>query len=213
MTQPLSESPVNFTQVEFETSATKPSAYPPPDLPEVAVIGRSNVGKSSLLNSLFQRHSLVKVSRTPGRTQLINFFCVDQRLRIVDLPGYGFAKVPESVRRQWRPMIERYLETRTSLVACFLLLDIRRIPSEDDLDMWYWLQHSERLTIPIATKSDKLSAQQRKNQLQHIADLLAIPTDGIVVASAKTHAGRDKLRSILTSLCWNPSPPTPPEES
>lgn len=201
MSQP--EHRINFGEVVFETSATRPEHYPPADLPEIAVIGRSNVGKSSLLNSLFQRHSLVKVSRTPGRTQLLNFFSVDQKLRIVDLPGYGFAKVPESVRRQWRPMIEQYLQTRTSLAACILLLDIRRIPSEDDIDMWDWLQHTEHLTIPIATKSDKLSSQQQQNQLQRIANVLHIPTEGIIRASAKTHAGRDKIREILTSLCWN----------
>ncbi len=197
---------VNFNNATFVKSATKPANYPPEQTPEIAVIGRSNVGKSSLMNSLFRRRSLVKVSRTPGRTQLINFFSVDDKLMIVDLPGYGYAKVPKSVLRQWRPMIERYLTTRPSLVACLLLLDVRRLPSEDDLMMWDWLhQFDERLIVPVVTKVDKLSKQKRHPQLQRIANMLDTPTEAIISSSAKTHAGRDKIRQLLTSLCWTPT--------
>ncbi|TNE48952.1 MAG: YihA family ribosome biogenesis GTP-binding protein [Deltaproteobacteria bacterium] len=196
---------VNFQNASFVTSAVKPKGYPPADRPEIAVIGRSNVGKSSLMNSLFQRTNLVKVSKTPGRTQLINFFDVDNQLSVVDLPGYGFAKVPQSVKRQWRPMIESYLTQRTTLVACLLLFDIRRIPSEDDLDMWNWLLHFDRLTVPVATKSDKLSKQKRRNQIQRIANVLDVPAEAIVQSSSKTHAGRDKLRQFMTSLLWSES--------
>lgn len=197
---------VNFQNASFITSAVKPKGYPPGDNPEVAVIGRSNVGKSSLMNSLFQRTNLVKVSRTPGRTQLINFFDVDEKLTVVDLPGYGFAKVPKAIRRQWRPMIEGYLTGRPNLVACFLLLDIRRIPSEDDLDMWNWLLHFDRLTVPVATKVDKLSKQKRRNQIQRIANVLDVPAEAIVLSSSKTHAGRDKLRQFMSSLLWTEEP-------
>lgn len=195
---------MNFNNASFVTSATKPPGYPEDLYPEIAVIGRSNVGKSSLMNSLFQRRSLVKVSRTPGRTQLINFFSVDNKLMVVDLPGYGFAKVPKKIKQQWRPMIERYLTGRNNLEACLLLLDIRRLPSEDDLMMWDWLlQFEERLTVPVATKVDKLSKQKRRNQLQRIANMLDVPTEAIIPSSAKTNAGRDKLRQLLTSLCWH----------
>ena len=193
---------INFQQAEFVKSATKPIHYPPETMPEVAVMGRSNVGKSSLMNSLFHRRSLVKVSRTPGRTQLINFFSVDGKMMIVDLPGYGFAKVPESIRRRWRPMIESYLTTRRALLGSLLLLDIRRIPNEDDLDLWNWLHHFDQTVVPVITKADKLSKQKANNQIQRIANVLQVPVEAIVATSSKTHKGREQLRRILTGLCW-----------
>jgi|GEM_PF-225499 len=191
-----------FHHVQFVKSAVHPKSYPPPIFPEVAVAGRSNVGKSSLLNSLFQRKSLVKVSKTPGRTQLLNFFEVDRQLMLVDLPGYGFAQVPDAVRRQWQPMIDRYLNKREVLVACLFLLDIRRLPSEEDLELWEWLQHFEMDVIPVLTKADKLSSQQQQKQLHQIAEALDAPQQGLVVTSAKDHKGRDRLRTMLRAYGW-----------
>lgn len=199
----MSRNRINFQNTSFLKSAAKAKGYPPPTMPEVAVLGRSNVGKSSLLNSVFERRSLVKVSRTPGRTQLINFFNVNDELCLVDLPGYGFAKVPEKIRRQWRPMIETYLEKRENLLGCMLLLDMRRNPSEDDVNMWEWLQHYDLTAIPVLTKSDKLSGQQRRNQKMRIAKALDVPMEALIVTSAKTHAGRDRLRDVLQGLCWS----------
>ncbi len=115
---------------EFITSAVKPSQYPPVGLPEVAFAGRSNVGKSSLINTIVNRKRLVKTSRTPGRTQLINFFSINEKLMLVDLPGYGYAKVPAAIRKKWRPMIETYLAWRDSLRGVFLILDVSRSPDE-----------------------------------------------------------------------------------
>lgn len=201
---------INFRIAEFIKSGTKPAHYPEAEFPEIAVLGRSNVGKSSLLNSLFSRKNLVKVSRTPGHTQLINFFLVDQQLSVVDLPGYGFAKVPLRIKKQWRPMIERYLEGRENLLACMLLFDIRRIPSDDDLDMWEWLQHYDMDAIPVLTKGDKLSGQKRKVQAMKIANVLDVPLEALVITSAKTHAGRDRLRNTIQGLCWGFEPPPQP---
>ena len=202
---------LKFVKASFVKSGTKPDHYPPAELPEIAVMGRSNVGKSSLMNSLFNRKNLVKVSNTPGRTQLINFFLVDDALSVVDLPGYGYAKVPPKIRKQWRPMIETYLTSREALIGCLLLFDIRRIPNDDDLDLWVWLRHFGFTVIPVITKSDKLSAQKGRNQLKRIANVLEVPLEALVVTSSKTHKGRDKLRKLMSGLCWDFTPPEPEE--
>ena len=120
---------------QFVKSATRPGNYPPEERPEIAFAGRSNVGKSSLLNVMVQRKSLVRTSSTPGRTQLINFFDLNGELYLVDLPGYGFAKVPMAVKKQWGPMIQTYLQSRQSLCAVVVLFDIRRVPREEDLQV------------------------------------------------------------------------------
>lgn len=192
---------INFRKAEFVKSGTRSEHYPEPIYPEVAVLGRSNVGKSSLLNSLLNRKALVRVSRTPGRTQLINFFVIDEKLFLVDLPGYGFAKVPKRIKKQWRPMIERYLEGRQNLVGCLFLLDVRRIPSDDDIQMWNWLRHYDEINaVPVLTKGDKLSAQKRRNQAMKIANVLDVPLEALIITSSKTHAGRDKLRATIEAF-------------
>ncbi|WP_298438357.1 ribosome biogenesis GTP-binding protein YihA/YsxC, partial [Geobacter sp.] len=131
---------MHVTSAEFVKSATKPANYPPEEFPEVAFAGRSNVGKSSLINVLVNRKGLVRTSSTPGRTQLINFFLVNGGLMLVDLPGYGFAKVPLAVKKQWGPMMETYLSTRRTLGCVVLILDIRRVPTEEDRQMLQWLR-------------------------------------------------------------------------
>jgi len=148
---------MKIVSVEFIKSATAPSGYPQGNLPEVAFVGRSNVGKSSLINTLVQRKRLARTSNTPGRTQIINFFAINQGLMFVDLPGYGFARVPEAVKREWGPMIETYLRERQCLQLVVFILDIRREPSEEDLALKAWLDYYGRKTLFVLTKSDKLS--------------------------------------------------------
>ena len=145
----------------FDKSATRPSNYPPAELPEVAFAGRSNVGKSSLINVLVNRRGLVRTSSTPGRTQLLNFFTINGAFSLVDLPGYGFAKVPLAVKKDWGPMVRTFLESRTSLRAVIVLFDIRRVPREEDLQLLDWLEEFAIPTIPVITKADKVSRNQR----------------------------------------------------
>ena len=175
---------------KFITSAAKPSQYPPEALPEIAFSGRSNVGKSSLINILVNRKRLVKTSRTPGRTQLINFFSVNDRLMMVDLPGYGYAKVPAAVRKNWRPMIESYLIGRGTLKCVVLLLDIRRSPDEREQLYVDWLVQNHLLVIPVLTKSDKLSKAAQKRQFQQFEEMIVFGRFTPILFSAKTRQGR-----------------------
>ncbi|MEM5788274.1 MAG: ribosome biogenesis GTP-binding protein YihA/YsxC, partial [Syntrophobacteraceae bacterium] len=132
--------PFVVRSAEFITSAVHPKQYPDGHLPEIAFAGRSNVGKSSLINCLLQRKKLVRTSRTPGRTQLINFFLINETFRFVDLPGYGYAKVAQSVRASWGPMIETYLAGRQNLKGVIQIMDLRHPPTPDDLSLWAWLK-------------------------------------------------------------------------
>ena len=191
---------MHVTSAEFVTSAVKPPQYPPEGIPEIAFAGRSNVGKSSLINTLVNRRRLVKTSSRPGRTQLINFFIVNQSFHLVDLPGYGYAKVPESVRRQWGPMIERYLTTRNTLRGVVLILDIRRIPREEELNFIDWLALHGRPCVLVCTKTDKLSKNKRKQQVANIADALGRPADELLLFSAKTRLGKELVWSALETL-------------
>ena len=189
---------------EFVTSAVKPEQYPPPDHPEIAFAGRSNVGKSSLINRLIQRKRLVKTSSTPGRTQLINFFIINADLMLVDLPGYGYAKVPEAVKKQWGPMVETYLSRRDSLKAVVVLMDLRRTPGVEE-HLFDWLRHYGITAIPVLTKSDKLSKTQQKKQRDAAARTLDLPSDQLTLFSAKTGLGREDLwRRIEASLQEKP---------
>ncbi|MGD8243388.1 MAG: ribosome biogenesis GTP-binding protein YihA/YsxC [Desulfobacterales bacterium] len=174
---------------EFITSAVKPQQYPPADLPEIAFAGRSNVGKSSLINKLVNRRRLVKTSRTPGRTQLINFFGINQAFRFVDLPGYGYAKVPAGVRRQWGPMIETYLTQRRCLRGLILIVDIRRTPGQEEETLLHWLDHHGIACRIVATKADKLSRNKQIRPARQIAAKLALGEDELLLFSAKSGLG------------------------
>ena len=174
---------------QFITSAVKPSQYPASTFPEVAFAGRSNVGKSSLLNVLVNRKRLVKTSKTPGRTQLINFFLVNQTLSLVDLPGYGYAKVPEAIKRSWGPMIETYLSERKALTSVVLIMDIRRLPKEHEFNFIDWLGDQDLPCIPILTKADKLSKTRQMKQRFAISKLLGMDPDQLTLFSAKNRSG------------------------
>ena len=184
----------------FITSATKPQQYPEGDLPEIAFSGRSNVGKSSLINALVNRKNLVRTSSTPGRTQLINFFDVNGTFTLVDLPGYGFAKVPLDVKRQWGPMIEKYLSMRTSLRAVVLIIDIRRIPKEEDLQLLNWLRTFSITPILVVTKCDKVSKNERERQLNLIAKELEVEKAALNPFSALSKEGLDKIWAEIENV-------------
>ena len=185
---------------EFIKSAVKPSQYPPADLPEIAFAGRSNVGKSSLINTLVNRKNLVKTSSTPGRTQLLNFFNVNDRLTFVDLPGYGYAKVPVSVRKEWGPMIEKYLSTRSSLCGVVLIMDIRRKPQDAEIDFILWLKQYNIACILVLTKTDKLSKSKQNKQLHMIASTLELEHGDLTLFSAKTRKGKDAVWNLINHL-------------
>ena len=182
---------------EFVTSAVKPSQYPPPQYPEVAFAGRSNVGKSSLINALVNRKRLVKTSGTPGRTQLINFFAVNGSLSLVDLPGYGYARVPPAVKRKWGPMVETYLKERRSLKAVVLIMDIRRIPGVEEQNFIDWLTLYGRTAVLVLTKADKLSKSAAQKQRQAIGAALDVDASLLILFSAKTRQGKAEAWSAL----------------
>jgi GTP-binding protein len=185
---------------EFITSAVKPAQYPPPDCPEIAFAGRSNVGKSSLINKLVNRKHLVKTSATPGRTQLVNFFSINQALSLVDLPGYGYARVPKSVRRHWGPMIETYLAGRESLCGVVLILDIRRTPGPEELNFIDWLALHRRPVVLVLTKADKLSKNKQAVRRRAIDDALNDPAIPPILFSSKTGRGKEALWEALETL-------------
>jgi GTP-binding protein len=189
-----------ITSAEFIKSAVKPSQYPASGSPEIAFAGRSNVGKSSLINTLVNRKHLVKTSSTPGRTQLINFFLINKTISFVDLPGFGYARVPESVRKSWGPMIETYLKTRKPLKGVVLIMDIRRIPGMQELNFIDWLHYFNIPSILILTKSDKLSKIKQKNQHLAVAKALNVNEDELILFSAKSRMGKDDVWNAIERL-------------
>jgi len=185
---------------EFVTSAVKPSQYPPAVLPEIAFAGRSNVGKSSLINTLVNRKRLVKTSSTPGRTQLINFFNINEAFSFVDIPGYGYAKVPTAIKKNWGPMIETYITTRKTLKGVVLIMDIRRTPGPEDMNMLDWLNHYDVPSIPVLTKSDKLSKTKQQKQFIKIVTTLSSNKDNFILFSAKSRQGKEEVWNAVTNL-------------
>ena len=180
--------------ITFLKSAFRKSDYPPPDRPEIAFAGRSNVGKSSLINVLVKRKGVARTSAKPGRTQAINFFSLEDRLYLVDLPGYGFARVPLHVKKSWGEMVETYLRRRSNLKAVVVILDIRRDLSAGDKNLLEWLNYYGKKSIVVLTKVDKLSrqksisrAKQIGNQLQELTPEKSTPF------SAKTREGREEI--------------------
>ena len=182
---------------EFVKSATKPSEYPLGNLPEVAIAGKSNVGKSSLINTLVSRKNLAKTSSQPGRTQTINFFRVNEKLSLVDLPGYGFAKAPLEVRKAWKPMVETYLQTREAIRLVILILDSRRGPSSDDSTLLDWLEYHEIPALIVLTKADKLSQFERARQKKGLAAMPLLQGRTLLFFSALTGEGKDEVWSLI----------------
>ena len=185
---------------EFVTSAVKKSQYPAEVLPEIAFAGRSNVGKSSLINTLVNRKHLVKTSSTPGRTQLINFFDINNNLTFVDLPGYGYARVPAAVQKKWGPMIETYLSTRQTLKGVVIIMDIRRQPREEEQNLIGWLDHFSIAQILVLTKTDKLSKTKLIKQQDAIVRALAVEQEEVILFSAKTRRGKDAVWDAILTL-------------
>lgn len=185
---------------EFVKSAVKRDQYPAGDLPEVAFAGRSNVGKSSLINTLLNRKRLVKTSSTPGRTQLVNFFLINRAFSFVDLPGYGYAKAPKSVQKSWGPMIETYLSTRSNLKGVVLIVDIRRTPGMQEHNVIDWLHYYNLAIIMILTKADKLSKSNRIKQHLAIGNALGVDVDDLIIFSAKSRLGKEAAWSAIEQL-------------
>jgi GTP-binding protein len=188
--------------VSFVVSAFREGQYPPPDKPEVAFAGRSNVGKSSLINVLLSRKKLARVSSTPGRTQSINFFLVEALFYVVDLPGYGFARVPVEVRAMWGKMVETYLRSRSNLKAVVVIVDIRRGFYKGDLDLIQYLERFGKKAIVVLTKADKLSRQQCRSKMYEIRGQLAeMQKEDPILFSSKTGEGRAEVwKKVVESM-------------
>jgi GTP-binding protein len=189
----------------FVISAAQPSGFPPPSLPEVAVVGRSNVGKSSLINALVGQSSLARTSRTPGRTRLINWFAIEDRFYLVDLPGYGYAEVSQAMRDSWRPLIESYLAERTSLAGVLLLIDIRRGVQDEELDFAPWLAERAMPVVVALTKADKLPKNKRTLEVRRARQALGLGRDPIAVSAL----GRDGIEPLWRAVVQLVAPPRP----
>ena len=188
-------------QVELETVCGITSRLPENTRPEVAFAGKSNVGKSSLINGLLNRKSLARISSQPGKTQTINFYNVNNEVNLVDLPGYGYAKVSEETKAKWGRMIERYLHSSGQLKAVFLLIDIRHEPSANDRDMYNWVVYQGYEPIIIATKLDKIKRSQVQKQMKLLREgLQLVPGTRIIPFSAETKQGRDEIWEIIDAF-------------
>jgi len=185
---------------EFIKSATKPSEYPEGTLPEIAIAGKSNVGKSSLINTLVNRKNLAKTSSQPGRTQTLNFFRVNEEISLVDLPGYGFAKAPLEVRKAWKPMVETYLQTREAIRLVILILDSRRGLAPEDSALLDWLDYHNIPTLIVLTKADKLSQFERARQKKNLSANPLLSRKPILFFSALTGEGKSELGEQIAKV-------------
>lgn len=183
---------------EFVISAVREQDYPSHQKREIAFVGRSNVGKSSMINRLVHRTNLARTSSQPGRTQTINFYKMDNDFYMVDLPGYGFARVPQKVKETWGQMIETYLNEREHLSAIIMLIDARHQPTEDDQMMYEWLLNRDLPTLVVATKADKISRGQRQSQKKAIFETLNLPAEqSFVWFSAENGEGKDEIWGFI----------------
>lgn len=189
---------MKIISAEYLISAVGPKQYPEDGFAEIAFIGRSNVGKSSLINALLNRKALARTSAKPGKTQCINFFNINKEFFFVDLPGYGYAKVSKESRATWGKMIEAYLKERDKLELIVLLVDLRHSPSQDDVYMYNWIKHFERPVVVVATKADKISRGQRAKHVKEVKEKLQLhPGDKIITFSSETKDGKEELWQYL----------------
>ena len=192
---------MNINKSELEAVAVKPNQYPPEGVAEIAFAGRSNVGKSSLLNLLTGRKKLARVSGSPGKTRTINFYRVNDAFRIVDLPGYGYARVSKSVTENWGDMMEQYFSARHGLIKTVQLVDIRHEPSKQDIQMYEYLRHYGLDGLVVATKADKISRNQMNKNITVIRKALGMkPEDKVIACSALKRTGQDELLDEIERL-------------
>lgn len=189
---------MNLNNVSLLVSAVSKKQYPNTDMPEIAFAGRSNVGKSSLINKLLNRKKLARVSAQPGKTATINFYDIDKTLFFVDLPGYGFAKVSKSEKEKWGRMIEEYLNEREQLVQVVLLVDMRHKPTNDDIMMFNWMVESGFEPVVIATKKDKVKPSQRDDALKLIKETFGI--DDVIAFSSEKGDGVDEVWNLFKQM-------------
>ena len=195
---------MKIVSTEFLTGAVSAKQYPKGALPEFAFVGRSNVGKSSLIKSLLNRKKLVRISSSPGKTREINFFSINDVIMFVDLPGYGFAKVSPALQKKWKKMIEEYLKRREPLTAIVFIVDVRRNPTELDLTLKEWLEELDRDYILVVTKADKLSASERSKQVKKIkAAFMGKNALDFTIYSSLKHTGRKELWAQLQKLAFS----------
>ena len=198
--------PLAIRSLQFLGGMASPTGWrPPSELPEIAFSGRSNVGKSTLLNKLVRRKALARVSATPGKTREINFYRVNDAFTLVDLPGYGFARVSKSVRAQWRPLVEGYLRRSEQLRGVVQLVDSRHDPSPEDYQMLAFLAELGVPTIVVLTKVDKLPKREVAERVSELTRQLGVDEDQVIPFSAVTGAGRDELASAVVALVEQPS--------
>ena len=191
---------MHIKQAVLETVCGSTSVLPKNDLPEIAFLGKSNVGKSSLINKLMQRKSLARTSQAPGKTQTINYYKINEEIYFVDLPGYGYAKVSQELRQKWGKMIEKYLTTSPSLKLICLLVDIRHEPTENDRLMYDWIKYHGYKVLVILTKADKLKRSVLSKNIKMIEKSLKVSEEDMVVAfSSETGQGRDEVYEIINN--------------
>jgi len=192
---------MKVTNAEIVISAVKPEQYPNSSLPEFALAGRSNVGKSSFINKMINRKNLARTSSKPGKTQTLNFFLINDSLYFVDVPGYGFAKVSKKEREAWGRMIETYLTTRKQLRAVVLIVDLRHPPTNDDVMMYEFLKHYEIPAVIIATKADKIPKGKWQKHLKVVRETLkVVESDPVIIFSSETGQGKDEAWGVLESF-------------
>ena len=192
---------MKIRSTEIKMSATKRHQYPAEGLPEIALVGRSNVGKSSCVNALLNRRNFARTSQTPGKTRTINFYLINNEFYFVDLPGYGYAKVAKSEKDKWGNIMETYLGDREELCAIFLLVDIRHEPTNDDVMMYEWIKHFGYECVVIATKADKIATTKREKHKKLITDTLKLKEeDNIFLFSSETTLGKEPVLKYLDEL-------------